>query len=189
MHHGCPLQHFVSFHEMLGFQDTLMTSSGINWLVGCNYHVDWDYLMEVAPELISVPCVTFFFGDSQTSNASWRRACLLPNGSCSVDFVKLKLSEFPGMYLNLLDVQTLFGVHHSKMFFVAFADGTLCVIIFTANLVQGDLEFKTHGAYIQDFPLKKDGPKATCEFEQDLVAYMNTYQYSQLLQRNKDSKR
>ena len=189
MHHGSPSHHRVTFREMLGFEDALLNSSGINWLIGCNYHVDWDYLMEVAPELISVPRVTFFFGDSQTSNASWRRACTLPNGGCSVEFVQLKPTELPRSSLNPLDVRIPYGVHHSKMFFIAFADGTLRVIIFTANLVRGDLEFKTQGAYIQDFPLKKDESQATCEFEQDLIAYMNTYQYNRPMQWNKDSKR
>ena len=85
--------------------------------------------------------------------------------------------------------QIPYGVHHTKLFLVAFSDGTLRVVIHTANLIRDDIHLKTQGAYIQDFPLKDPqgnenektdkkvppGGTPSCTFEQDLIAYIRSY--------------
>lgn len=66
------------------------------------------------------------------------------------------------------------------MFLVGRSNGTLRVIIHTANLLQGDCQLKTQAAYIQDFPFKEvhDHSKRVTEFENDLVDYIETYGYN-----------
>ena len=70
-----------------------------------------------------------------------------------------------------------YGVHHTKMFLIGFSDRTLRVIIHTANLRMCDIHLKAQGAYIQDFPLKQNPYAAKCEFENDLISYIESYQY------------
>ena len=50
-------------------------------------------------------------------------------------------------------LQDKFGTHHSKFFLVQYPTG-LRVIITTANMLDGDVNFKTQGVWYQDFPLK-----------------------------------
>ena len=66
------------------------------------------------------------------------------------------------------------------MFLVGYTDGTLRVVIHTANLRKNDIHLKTQGAYVQDFPLKKNNNNTTttCAFEDDLVEYLETYRYN-----------
>jgi tyrosyl-DNA phosphodiesterase-1 len=83
-----------------------------------------------------------------------------------------------GVLTNFLSLQIPFGVHHSKFFLVGFTDGTLRVVIHTANLLDGDNHIKAQGAYIQDFPLKANANHGRCEFEDDLVNYLESYRYT-----------
>jgi hypothetical protein len=71
MDEGNLSKHTVGIRETLGFEGTMKNGSGIDWLVGFNYIVDWDYLMEFAPELVLVPRVTFFYDDSGSSSTTW----------------------------------------------------------------------------------------------------------------------
>jgi tyrosyl-DNA phosphodiesterase-1 len=70
-----------------------------------------------------------------------------------------------------------YGVHHTKMFLTGFSDGTLRVIIHTANLRYSDIHLKAQAAYIQDFSLKQNPYVGYCEFEKDLLSYIESYQY------------
>jgi tyrosyl-DNA phosphodiesterase-1 len=65
------------------------------------------------------------------------------------------------------------------MFLLGLSNGTLRVIIHTANLLEGDQHVKAQGAYIQDFPLKatNSATAASGDFENDLVDYTKTYGY------------
>ena len=71
---------------------------------------------------------------------------------------------------------------------MGFADHTLRVIIHTTNIRRPDLELKTNAAYLESFPLKiksNCSPKP-CEFEADLLAYLESYKYNTLHQWSSD---
>mmetsp|Transcript_8649 Transcript_8649/g.12561 ORF Transcript_8649/g.12561 Transcript_8649/m.12561 type:complete len:435 (-) Transcript_8649:28-1332(-) len=63
----------------------------------------------------------------------------------------------------------------------------LRLIIHTSNLQRNDLEQKAQGAYIEEFPFQSSDPDSakprkstnrTCDFENDLVSYIETYKYN-----------
>jgi tyrosyl-DNA phosphodiesterase-1 len=78
------------------------------------------------------------------------------------------------------------------MFLIGYSSGTLRVVIHTANLLYGDIHIKTQGGYIQDFQRKAHSQldtdvhrtppnsrhKATSQFEDDLVSYIDSYRYT-----------
>ena len=78
------------------------------------------------------------------------------------------------------------------MFLIGYSSGTLRVVIHTANLLYGDINIKTQGGYIQDFQRKAHSQldtdvhrtppnsrhKATSQFEDDLVSYIDSYRYT-----------
>lgn len=166
----------ATLRQLLGFDG--VEQRPMQWLVACNYLVDFDFIMDLVPELLSCPLTVFFYGSGHSSPEPWKRACTQPNGTCSAHFVKLKPSDDPQSATNPLRYKFRYGVHHTKMFLIGYLDG-IRVVIFTGNLVPGDTHYKAQGAYVQDFPLKQAGSKSkgTCQFEKDLVSYVRTYQY------------
>ena len=64
------------------------------------------------------------------------------------------------------------GCHHSNFFLVGFED-SLRVAIHTANIVSCDINNKTQGIWMQDFPVKKAGAGSS-DFEEQLVKYFLT---------------
>ena len=157
-----------TLREMLGL-DSNRPQTSIDWLVLCNYMIDFDFLLDEVPELVSVPHVLCFYGIADTPWTAWRAA------SPSSVFVQVNPSDPPGPS-NPLTSRIPYGVHHTKMFLIGFADGTLRVIIHTANLRYNDIHLKTQGAYVQDFPFKGSNRQAS-EFEDDLVSYLQSYRY------------
>lgn len=165
----------ATLRELLGF-DNPTEYRQMNWLVAANYLVDFDFLMNLVPELLSCPISVFFYGSAHSSPEPWRRACTLPNGTCTANFVQLKPSDAPNSPTNPLRYTYRFGVHHTKMFLIGYESG-IRVIIYTANICPGDTHYKAQGAYVQDFPLKGNKADSSCQFENDLVSYMETYGY------------
>ena len=142
----------ATLRELLGF-DNPVEYRQMKWMVAANYLVHFDYLMDTCPELLSCPIAIFFYGSAHSSPEPWRRACTLPNGTCTANFVQLKPSDPPNSPTNPLRYKFRYGVHHTKMFLIGYENG-IRVIIYTANLCPGDTHFKAQGAYVQDFPLK-----------------------------------
>jgi tyrosyl-DNA phosphodiesterase-1 len=144
----------------------------IEWIVISNMTIDFDFLLEQAPELYSVPrAVVFYEGGGGMSMQLWSSAT-------TVDYVVLKPSDPPRSRTNPLPYKEDYGVHHSKFFLVGFSDGTLRVVIHTANLIGGDNIRKVNAAYIQDFPRKQSIDEPASDFENDLVDYLESYRYS-----------
>ncbi|GKY91608.1 hypothetical protein MPSEU_000132700 [Mayamaea pseudoterrestris] len=168
--------HCWTLREMLGF-DGNRPCHRIDWLVICNYMIDFEYLLDEVPELISIPQVLSFYGVADTPWTAWKAAS--PRSA----FVRLDPSAPPGQE-NPLTTRIPYGVHHSKIFLVGFADGTLRVIIHTANLRYNDIHLKTQAAYIQDFALKKSNaaaPSRPNDFENGLAMYLQSYKYQTAL--------
>lgn len=161
-----------TLREMLGF-DGNRPHGSIDWLVICNYLIDFDFLLDEIPELISTCPVLVFYGHADTPWSAWKEAS--PNS----DFIRLDPSDAPGAN-NPLTLRLPYGVHHSKMFLVGFSDGTLRVVIHTANLRPSDIHLKAQGAYIQDFPLKSGNSsedEQNSEYENNLTSYLQSYRH------------
>ena len=154
-----------TLREMLGFDGGQCKARSVDWMVVSNFLIDCAYLLNEVPELISLPhCVVFYGQAAAGSFGPWKAGC------SGLDVVHLHPAEGIGTR------RIPYGLHHTKMFLVGFSDGTLRVIIHTANLLYGDIHVKAQTAYIQDFPLAKDGFRT--EFEDDLVSYLETYNYT-----------
>lgn len=91
----------TTLREMLGFGN-VRDNVAIKWIVGCNYLVNFDYLMETIPELLSCPRTVFFYGHAETSPESWQRACIRADGTSTADFVRLVPSDPPRTSTNPL---------------------------------------------------------------------------------------
>jgi tyrosyl-DNA phosphodiesterase-1 len=167
----------ATLREMLGF-DNATEHRQMRWFIASNYLVDFDYLMNTVPELLSCPYTVVFYGSAQgTSPEPWKLACTQPDGTCTAHFVRLDPTEPARSKANPLPIKIPYAVHHTKMFLIGYDTG-IRVIIHTANLLQGDVHYKTQAAYIQDFPFKPDkAMEPSCQFENDLVSYMGTYGY------------
>ena len=174
-------EHCLSMRQMLGLNPStagfqMAGNCRMEWLVISNFMVDGDFLWTtLLPELASIPfCVIFYeqyFGG------------VMNRGNKNVAFVEISPKEEPRSSSNPHSANPLryrfhYGCHHTKMFLVGRSNGTLRVIIHTANLLQGDNEVKAQGAFIQDFPLKTAGSPNSSQFEDDLVDYMTTYGYA-----------
>lgn len=146
----------------------------IEWLIIANYIIDFDYLLDAIPELLSVKHVLVFYGASEGNPEIWRQAC---HPDHTVDLVVLRPSEPANTRLNPLPFSIPYGVHHSKMFLVGFSNDTCRVVIHTANLRYGDIHQKVQAAYVQDFPTKVLSCTESSDFENTLVAYLQTYKY------------
>jgi len=165
----------ATLRQLLGF-DNATEPRQMRWVVACNYLVDFDYFMNLVPELMSCPLTIFFYGSAHSSPEPWKRACTQHDGTSTAHFVRLDPGEPPQSAANPLRYKIAYGVHHTKMFLIGYPDG-IRVIIYTANLCPGDTHYKAQGAYVQDFPLKQDRSMEACQFEKDLVSYMETYGY------------
>lgn len=166
----------ATLRELLGF-DNPVEHRQMKWMVAANYLVDFDFLMDAVPELLSCPVSVFFYGSAHSSPEPWRRACTLSNGTCTANFVQLKPSGEPNSPTNPLRYRFRYGVHHTKMFLIGYENG-IRVVIYTANICPGDTHYKAQGAYVQDFPLKGHHNAApSCQFETDLLSYICTYGY------------
>ena len=155
-----------TLREMLGFDGERYSARSVDWMVVSNFIIDCAYLLNEVPELISVPHCVVFFGHTLGSFDGWKAGCL------GLDVVHLNPSEGKGTN------RIPYGCHHTKMFLVGFSDGTLRLIIHTANILYDDIHVKAQTAYIQDFPLKRDGVNDKTEFEDDLASYFHMYNYT-----------
>ena len=164
--------HCRSLRELMGLEGSERNQSSIQWMVIFNYLIDFEHLIDTIPELISIPNMAVFYGHGEPH--PWKQI------NPGIHFQQLTPSDPPNPTTNPLSFKVPWGVHHTKMFLIGFADGTLRVIIHTSNLLECDVSLKTQGAYVQDFPLKTasgEASKSGCDFENDLIAYLLTYSY------------
>jgi tyrosyl-DNA phosphodiesterase-1 len=164
----------LTLREMLGYDGSLNGRATIDWMVVSNFLIDFEFLINEIPELLSLPRCVVFYGEPDTPPAPWLGAC--PD---RVDFRQLRPSDPPNSPTNPLRSTMSYGVHHTKAFLVGLSSGMLRVVIHTSNLRKEDVHLKTQAAYIQDFPLKASGETATApsDFENDLVTYFESYGY------------
>jgi hypothetical protein len=73
------------------------TLGAMRYMVIANYCIDFDFLLDQVPELLSLErCVVFYGTGTGSSLESWRTAATSSrDGSCAVDFVPLSPSDPP----------------------------------------------------------------------------------------------
>jgi tyrosyl-DNA phosphodiesterase-1 len=196
--------HCWTLREMLGMTTTTgdvggdMSNETIDFMVLSTYIIDFDFLLEELPELISIPTILVVYGQKDNSEERWKRhATTTPsnkNGStslCSADFVHRDPGAPKQSSSNPLRVQLPWGCHHTKLFLVGFSSGRLRVIVHTSNMRWNDVHLKCQGAYIQDFMMPsasaasagtrttQSSRTSSCEFQDTLVSYLDSYHYTQ----------
>ena len=101
-HPGVPFvgEYCRTLRDILGFNDKLQQGTGtsMDWLVVSNYIVDFAFLLDEVPELLSCPTTVVFYGATSQVSAidAWRQCCTNEkDGSCSVHFQQLCPSDPP----------------------------------------------------------------------------------------------
>jgi len=166
------------------YNDSSAGMGPIDFIFVSTYLLNFEFLLDEVPELLSLPRACVVYGAKEGTEDAWRQACTTLEGQCSVDFLCRDPSAPKKSANNPLKNTIPYGVHHTKMFLVGYASGTLRVVIHTANLRFADIHHKAQGAYIQDFPRKSTSnnnsqEELSSEFETDLITYMDTYGYNQ----------
>ena len=164
-----------TLRELLGFDDD-SSAGNLSWIVVANYIIDFAFFLQEVPELLSMRTATVFYGHADTPGSIWQNAAV---EHTAVELVPLNPSDPPRSASNPLQQRIAYGVHHSKIFLVGRSNGSLRLVVHTANLRHNDIHLKAQAAYVQDFCLKssKTDSPPTSSFEQDLVSYFQTYQY------------
>jgi tyrosyl-DNA phosphodiesterase-1 len=166
--------HCMTLREMLGFDNNYNAS--IEWLVIGSFCIDFEFLFNLIPELVSIPQVVVFCPNFDSSPDPWK------NVMESVNFIRLDPSTQPRSRTNPCNVKIPYGVHHSKFFLVGFSDGTIRTVIHTANMRSNDVHCKAQAAYLEHFPAKEEQSKhnqseVSSDFEESLVSYLESYRY------------
>ncbi|KAI9106231.1 tyrosyl-DNA phosphodiesterase 1-like protein [Phlyctochytrium arcticum] len=94
----------------------------------------------------------------------------------SRDGLRNEAKEFPNVKIITPDLPIPFGTHHTKAMILFYKNGTLRVIIHTANMISRDWRNKSQGLWIS--PLlspKSTSPSTSCQFELDLLEYLSAY--------------
>ena len=157
--HDATKKYFMTLRKMIGMEGNKARSRTYQWLVIFNFLIDFEYLLEkLLPDILQFHRVVVFYGCRETEGAreQWRQ--LLVGTGNTVEFIPLIPSDPPRSRTNPLPIKIPYGCHHTKMFMVGYEENqqSMCrVVVHTANLMRGDIEYKTQGIYCQDFPLKK----------------------------------
>ncbi|XP_050094176.1 probable tyrosyl-DNA phosphodiesterase isoform X4 [Anopheles aquasalis] len=85
-----------------------------------------------------------------------------------------------------VDIKTPFGVHHTKMGLYGYRDGSMRIVISTANLYENDWHNRTQGLWISPrlpaVPEDADTAfgESVTDFRSNLLAYLDAYKFPQL---------
>ena len=132
---GCPL-------GMGDYGDDFTSMGPIDFMFISNYIVNFEFLLDEIPELLSLPRACIIYGAKEGSENAWRQASTSADGACTVDFVCRNPSDPPASAANPFSQRIPFGVHHSKLFLVGYNSGLLRVVVHTANLRYSDVNNK-----------------------------------------------
>ncbi|KAL9703894.1 hypothetical protein quinque_007412 [Culex quinquefasciatus] len=100
--------------------------------------------------------------------------------------LKTVSTKKPNVTALKVHIATPFGVHHTKMGLYGYTDGSMRVVISTANLYEDDFHNRTQGPWISPrLPaLAEDADTGAGEsrtgFRESLITYLNSYKFAQL---------
>lgn len=92
----------------------------------------------------------------------------------------------PQITAHLIKMPTPFATHHTKMMLLGYKDGSMRVVVSTANLYEDDWHNRTQGLWMSDKlePLKEGSDTAAgespTEFRNELLKYLSAYKLPQL---------
>lgn len=127
-------------------------------IVLTDYNFDLEWLLGEHPVLLGAKQLLLVHGDGDVAAAANRMV-----------IQNLGLEAQIKMYKPPLPIA--YGTHHTKMMMLFYPTG-LRLVIHTANMVSGDWNGKTQGAFLRDFPTKRDGDRVKPEFETYLCDYL-----------------
>ncbi|XP_055535564.1 probable tyrosyl-DNA phosphodiesterase isoform X1 [Wyeomyia smithii] len=100
--------------------------------------------------------------------------------------LKVVSSKKPNVTAIKVHIATPFGVHHTKMGLYAYTDGSMRVVVSTANLYEDDWHNRTQGLWISPKlpPVPEESDTGFGEsrtgFRGSLITYLNSYKIGQL---------
>ncbi|XP_058463554.1 probable tyrosyl-DNA phosphodiesterase isoform X2 [Malaya genurostris] len=100
--------------------------------------------------------------------------------------LKTVSSKKPNVTAVKVHIATPFGVHHTKMGLYAYTDGSMRIVVSTANLYEDDWHNRTQGLWVSPKlpPVPEDADTGFGEsgtgFRGCLISYLNAYKISQL---------
>jgi hypothetical protein len=125
------------------------------WTVIINFMICATWLETACPKILKIPKV------------------LIVCGRTGLQGFEDYPSAHPAVVFHHPNITDRYGTHHTKMFLVGYATG-LRVCVHTANLIHGDWNFKSQGAWMQDFPLKRPSISSQASpFERELIQYID----------------
>lgn len=100
----------------------------------------------------------------------------------------LDYDKSPPSHIKLAKVTppTAFGSHHTKMAILSYKDGSIRVVVHTANLVESDWDNRTQGVWISPvcppLPMGHDtgAGESPTGFKKDLLSYLSAYRLPEL---------
>ncbi|XP_058067233.1 probable tyrosyl-DNA phosphodiesterase [Anopheles bellator] len=102
--------------------------------------------------------------------------------------LKLVSKKKPNVTAMKVELKTPFGVHHTKMGLYGYRDGSLRIVISTANLYEDDWHNRTQGLWISPrlpaVPENADTAygESVTDFRSNLLSYLEAYKLPQLQQ-------
>uniref|UniRef100_A0A182ITF6 PBZ-type domain-containing protein n=2 Tax=Anopheles atroparvus TaxID=41427 RepID=A0A182ITF6_ANOAO len=100
--------------------------------------------------------------------------------------LRMVTKKKPNVTAVKVEIKTPFGVHHSKMGLYGYRDGSMRIVISTANLYEDDWHNRTQGLWVSPrLPAVPDGSDTTygesvTDFRVNLLAYLEAYKLPHL---------
>jgi tyrosyl-DNA phosphodiesterase-1 len=137
--------------------ESLLSKKTISSMVQFNFMVSIDWFMSCLGKNRGAE-ILFVHGERDNANLHAE----------ALKYKNLKLYSPPLPYP--------YGTHHTKAMILFYEDGTMQLVIHTANMIPQDWALKTQGAYISPMLSKKAKDQDTqCPFELDLISYLKAY--------------
>ncbi|XP_021706145.1 probable tyrosyl-DNA phosphodiesterase isoform X1 [Aedes aegypti] len=100
--------------------------------------------------------------------------------------LKMVSSKKPNVTAVKVHIATPFGVHHTKMGLYGYTDGSMRVVVSTANLYEDDWHNRTQGLWVSPRlpPMPEDSDTGAGDsktgFRENLITYLNSYKIGHL---------
>ncbi|CAN6618988.1 hypothetical protein TRVA0_007S02564 [Trichomonascus vanleenenianus] len=136
-----------------------------------NFAISIEFVMsQIHPDALGSVKSWFFYGYTPDHDPRTERlmneasACQYPE---NITLQKVRLSN-------------RFATHHSKVMVLKFADGSIQIVIHTANMISFDWTNMSQGAWLSERLMPKKDPEDTstpvgAQFQQDFIRYLRAY--------------
>ncbi|KAF9153538.1 hypothetical protein BG015_003174 [Linnemannia schmuckeri] len=143
---------------------SLIGDPDLELMVQINFMIDVPYVMSHVNESIRDGLKTIVYHGLRLSTTE----VMALNATIATRYPRVSMHSVPvaGM-----------GTHHTKAMILFYRDGTMQLVIHTANMIERDWRNKTQGVFRTGRLYKKPGNTglSTCAFERDLLEYLDRY--------------